>query len=252
MTAILAIRVNDGVVLAGDGRSLIRRNRDGEALAAFDQAGKVFPIGAQPAVGFASCGGGSVGGLTLRFLAGELLAGGGGAGGIRAALARAAELIERRSDTPVCPAHNPRPDITWLVGGYEGDEPLPSLWRFAVRHGRPQVPERIERNLVWDGDGTAALDRLIGGAAPELFGVIRGETDGPTADRLAQVIDRLRLDLVHPEMPLGDAVALARLLLETAIGIERLRNAAPLAGGDLAIAVIDRQRGFRYICGEPL
>lgn len=253
MTAILAIRVNDGIVLAGEGRSLIRRNRDGETLTAFDHAGKVYALGA--AVGFASCGAGSIGGLSMRFLAGELLAADktGTVSGVRAALTRAATLIARRSDEPVCPAHNPRPDITWLVGGYEGDAPLPCLWRFSICHGRPQAPERIERPLVWAGEGAAAIDRLVGGVAPELPGVIRSEvTDLPTAERLVQVLERLQLDLVHPEMPLGDAVALARLLLDTAIGIERLRGAVPSAGGALSIAIIDRQRGFRYLCGEPL
>jgi hypothetical protein len=63
---------------------------------------------------------------------------------------------------------------------------------------------------------------------------------------------RLQLELLHPETPLGDAIALARLLLDTAIGIERLRGAIPTAGGEVSIAVIDRQRGFRYMCGEPI
>ena len=255
MTAILAIRVNDGIVLAAEGRSLIRRNRDGETVAAFDHAGKVFALSAQPSVGFATCGAGSVGGLSMRFLAGELLAAERAqpAKDLRAVLDRAAAMIAERSDAPVCPAHNPRPDFTWLVGGYEDSAPLPKLWRLVVRHGRPLAPEVVERGLVWAGEGAVAIDRLVGGVAPELVSVIRSEvSDKPTADRLVQVLDRLQLDLVHPEMPLGDAVALARLLLDTAIGIERLRGATPTAGGEVCIAVIDRQRGFRYICGEPI
>jgi len=255
MTAILAIRVNDGVVLAGEGRSLIRRNRDGEALSGFDHAGKVFALTERPAVGFATCGAGSVGGLSMRYLAGELAESERAqpAPDLRAVLDRAAALIAQRSDAPVCPAHNPRPDFTWLIGGYDGSAPLPKLWRLAVRHGRPQAPEPIERGLVWAGEGTVAIDRLVGGVAPELVSVIRGEvSDKPVADRLVQVLERLQLDLVHPEMPLGDAVVLARLLLDTAIGIERLRGAVPSAGGDVCIAVIDRQRGFRYLSGEPI
>ena len=228
MTAIIAIRVNDGIVLASEGRSLIRRNRDGETVAAFDHAGKVFALSERPPVGFATCGAGSVGGLSMRFLAGELLAAERAqpAKDLRAVLDRAEALIAERSDEPVCPAHNPRPDFTWLIGGYDGSAPLPKLWRLNVRHGRPLAPEVVERGLVWAGEGAVAIDRLVGGVAPELAGVIRSEiSDKPTADRLVQVLDRLQLDLVHPEMPLGDAVALARLLLDTAIGIERLRVA---------------------------
>jgi hypothetical protein len=127
------------------------------------------------------------------------------------------------------------------------------LWRFSVRHGRPQAPERIEQALVWAGEGANALDRLVGGVAPEIPGLIQSEVADPgTAERLTQLLGRLRLELVHPEMPLGDAVALARLLLECATGIELVRGAVPSAGGQLTIAVIDRHQGFRYLSGEPL
>ena len=255
MTAILAIRINDGIVLAGEGRSLIRRNRDGETVGAFDHAGKVFPLAERPAVAFASCGAGSVGGLSMRFLAGDLLAANRASPcpDVRTVLARAADLITRRSDEPVCPAHNPRPELTWLVGGYDGDAPLPVLWRFSVRHGRPQAPERIEQALVWAGEGANALDRLVGGVAPEIPGLIQREVADPgTAERLTHLVSRLRLELVHPEMPLGDAVALARLLMECATGIELVRGAVPSAGGKLTIAVIDRHQGFRYLSGDPL
>ena len=255
MTAIIAIRVNDGIVLAADGRTLIRRNSNGETIAGFDMAGKVFPISHQPAIAFASCGAGSIGGLSMRFIAAELLSSQPSATGhgMRASLESMAALIERRSDEAVCPAHNARPDFDWLVGGYDQETPLPSLWRLQVRHGRPLAPERLDQHLVWAGEGAYAIDRLIGGVAPELLEIIRREVaDRPTAERLVQVLGRLQLDLVHPEMPLGDAVDFVRLLLGTAIGIERLRGAVPSAGGDISIAVIDRHRGFRYITGEPL
>ena len=255
VTAIIAIRVNDGIVLAAEGRSLIRRNRDGETVAAFEHAGKVFALSEQPAVAFAGCGAGSVGGLSLRFLASELASANREhpPTGVRETLERASAAIQRRSADPVCPAHNPRPDLDWLIGGYDEAAPLPVLWRLRVRQGRPQAPERIERGMVWAGEGAQAIDRLIGGVAPELPVLIRSEvSDVPTAERLVELLPRFQLDLVHPEMPLGDAVALARLLLDTAIGIERLRGAVPSAGGELSIAIIDRQRGFRYVCGEPL
>jgi hypothetical protein len=255
MTAILAIRVNDGIVLAAEGRSLIRRNRDGETVAAFDHAAKVFPLSASPSVGFVSCGAGSVGGLSMRFLASEV----GEAlrvksvTTLRDAIGQSAEIIQRRSDQPIQAAHNPRPDFTWFVGGYDNSSPLPSLWRFSVKHGRPQAPERIEPALVWAGEGSNAIDRLMGGVAPEIPGIIRSEvSDGPSAERIVQLLGRLQLDLLHPETPLGDAVALAKLLLDTAIGIERLRGAIPSAGGQICLAIIDRQRGFRYVSGEPI
>lgn len=255
MTAIIAIRVNDGIVLAAEGRSLIRRNRDGETVAAFDHAGKVFSLSDYPAVGMVSCGAGSVGGLSMRFLASEVAAGirAQPVTTLRAVIGQAASLIQRRSDQPVCAAHNPRPDFTWFVGGYDDGAPLPNLWRFSVKHGRPQAPERIEQALVWAGEGSNAIDRLIGGVAPELPNIIRREiSDGPSAERVVELMGRLQLELLHPETPLGDAIALARLLLDTAIGIERLRGTIPTAGGEVCIAVIDRQRGFRYICGEPI
>jgi hypothetical protein len=255
MTAILAIRVNDGVVLAAEGRTLITRNSDGQPLAGFDQAGKVFPICAAPPVAFAACGAGSVGGLSMRFLAGELEDSFRTVqpAGFQEVLERAANLIHHRSEDALCPEHNRRPDFDWLIGGYEGQAPLPCLWRLSVRHGRPRAPERLERLLVWSGEGANAIARLIGGVAPEIPDILRNEIpDRPTVERLVQLLERVELDLVHPEMPLGTAVDLARLLLDTAIGIERLRGAMPSAGGSICIGVVDRHRGFRYLSGEPL
>jgi hypothetical protein len=255
VSAIIAVRVNDGVVLAAEGRTLIRRNSDGETLAGFDHAGKVFPLSASPAIACATCGAGSIGGLSMRFIAGEIASASSARppAGMKDLIDRAAQLILGRSREAVCPGHNPHPDFEWLIGGYEGEAPLPSLWRLTVRHGQPQAPLPIEQRLVWSGEGAQTIDRLIGGAAPELPALIRDEVaDRPTADRLVQLLSRLHLDLVHPEMPLGDAVALARLLLTTAIGIERLRSAVATAGGGITIAVIDRHRGFRYLDGEPL
>lgn len=255
VSAIIAVRVNDGIVLAAEGRTLIRRNSDGETLAGFDSAGKVFALSERPAIAFAACGAGSVGGLSMRFIAGELAAASSARppAGMKDLLERASQLILARSQEAVCPGHNPRPDFEWLIGGYDGDGPLPCLWRLSVRHGQPQAPLPIEPRLVWSGEGAQAIDRLIGGVAPELPAIIRDEVaDRPAAERLLQLLERLHLDLVHPEMPLGDAVDLARLLLGTAIGIERIRSAVATAGGGITIAVIDRHRGFRYVEGEPL
>jgi hypothetical protein len=255
VSAIIAVRVNDGVVLAAEGRTLIRSNSDGQTLAGFERAGKVFPLCESPAAAFAACGAGSVGGLSMRFIAGELAAGFSARppAGMKDLLERSSQLLLAHSREAVCPGHNPRPDLDWLVGGYDGEAPLPSLWRLTVRHGQPQAPLPIEQRLVWSGEGAQAIDRLIGGVAPELPAIIRDEVaDRPTADRLVQLLGRLHLDLIHPEMPLGDAVDLARLLLTTAIGIERVRSAVATAGGGITIAVIDRQRGFRYLEGEPL
>lgn len=255
MTAIIAIRVNDGIILAADSRTLVRRNSDGEPLAGYDQASKIHVIRDTPSIAFATCGAGSIGGLSMRFLAGELAESlrSHPRCGIRAYLEMASEVIRKRAEDAVCPTLNRHPDFDWLVGGFEDDQELPSLWRFTVRHGRPQVPERIEKPLIWSGDGAHAIDRLVGGVAPEVPDIIRQEvSDRPTSERLVEILGRLPLELVHPEMPLGDAVDLARLLMNTAIGIERFRGVVPTAGGEHCIAMLDRHRGFRYLAGAPL
>ncbi len=256
MTAVIVIRVNDGVVLAADGRSVIVRDRDGLALHGYEHAGKVFPVCDLPALGVASSGAGSIGGLSIRFLCRRLrerfAATPPDGRSVTSTIEAIATDLRQASRDPTCPEHNPQPDLEWLIAGFAHGADLPEVHRLRLRSGRPLAPEPVRQRLVWSGTGTACLDRLIGGVAPEMRALITREVSSkPEADRLLQVLEQMRMELVHPEMPLEDAAALAVTLLELVVGVERLNGELALAAGRITAAVVDRFSGFRYLRGEP-
>ncbi len=257
MTATIVIRVNDGVVLAADGRSLIVRDRDGLALHGYEHAGKVFAVCDAPALGVASSGAGSIGGLSVRFLSRrvreQFAAAPPDGRTVRHTIEAIASDLRQASQDPSCPEHNARPDLEWFLAGYEIGGDLPVVHRLRLRAGRPLASEPVHQRLVWSGTGTACLDRLIGGVAPEMRALIAREVSiKPEADRIMQLLDRMRLDLVHPEMPLEDAAALAVTLLDLVVGIERIDGELAQAAGRITVAVVDRFDGFRYVRGEPV
>ncbi len=264
MTVNVVVRVNDGVVLAADGISAVP---GGSRV--YGQATKVAALCPGLPLGMVSAGALTVGGLGVGVHLGDLrrrLTGDDpdhpdwrmdpAACSVGEAARRVAAFVyEREADA--------NPDdpgaFSWdcTVAGYSSGQLLPEVWAIDRRRAGDPVPvsRRYENALAVSGDGQAPIFRLLQGFDLGLEEELR-RTGAVPEDRLAGVMEALRgrffREFLAPEMPLGDAIDLARFLVGVAIGYARIGPWPPLVGGDVAIAAITRDGGFRWVRRKQL
>ncbi len=130
---------------------------------------------------------------------------------------------------------------TLIIGGYSANCGTPEVWNlvFDSREGVSvsQVWSPTEYGICWEGSGEC-LHRLMS----DEFSAGEGtnEISSPT--------------LVTPGMPIHDAIALTKFLMEATIGYVRFRvDLQPkTVGGPIDIAVITRHEGFRWVQRKKL
>jgi hypothetical protein len=174
----------------------------------------------------------------------------------------------------------------FLVGGYDREDHLPSLYRVNVeenRINRLYAPGRF--GLAWEGQSDA-VERLIRGYDSVLRASIedqitlalqsaRKTMGNAAASMLQQVLerteislprdidtelpdppeitipwDRYRCDISYGNLPLQDAVDLASFLVGLQSGKSKFAMGVPTVGGRTHVGVVTRHEGFRML-GEP-
>jgi hypothetical protein len=142
--------------------------------------------------------------------------------------------------TPALPAHNALPTFTVLVAGYGATDRLPTCWRLECQHGRLLTPAREDARLVWAGDGAEPITRLVRGHAGNAAAALAkaGLDHDQVHLGLRRVRDLAAWDPVHPELPLADALDLARGLLRTCADVARFAPTTGTVGGRLVLKKI--------------
>lgn len=240
MTAAVIITVAGGVVLAADSRSSICEDtaRGRRVLTTHDGAQKVVTWGS--ALGAVGVGAGSIGGLPLAGLMRRALTRTQAADGPEPACWTLSEGFTRDLRDPALPAHNAKPTFTILVAGYARTDRLPSCWRLDCVNGVLSAPTEEPARLVWAGDGADPIARLVHGHAPQAAKAL-GQA-GLDADQvrlaLRRIADRCTWDPVHPELPLADAVDLARGLIRTCAEVARFSPTIGTVGGRITVRTL--------------
>jgi hypothetical protein len=174
----------------------------------------------------------------------------------------------------------------FLVGGYDREEHLPSLYKVNVQEDIVHQLFAAGRfGLAWEGQ-TEAVERLVWGydsllrdsienqiaAAMES---VRKNMGGAAASMLQQILDhaeislpqdintelpavpkiripwaRYRCDIAYGNLPLQDAVDLAAFLVSLQSGMSKFAMGVPTVGGRTRVGVVSRHEGFRML-GEP-
>lgn len=129
---------------------------------------------------------------------------------------------------------------TVILAGYSSHSDTPEVWNLIFDSSEgvsiSQIWSPKEYGICWEGAGEC-LHRLMS----DDFAVEGAhETSSPT--------------LVTPGMPLHDAVALTRFLMDATIGYVRFRaDLQPkTVGGPVDLAVITRHEGFRWVQRKKL
>lgn len=240
LTIVISISVQDGVVLASDS-AVEHRGQVYYSAEKSMQLIKGLPIGVLVA-GDAAINNKAFVDVLKDFGAqnGVKTNGGGGfdknAYTVEAVVRRLQDYLRSMAPMQVAKLHS-----TLIIGGYSAGRDTPEVWNliFDSEEGVSvaQVWSPTEYGICWEGSGEC-LHRLLS----DEFNLGEGsnELSVPT--------------LVTPGMPIHDAVALTRFLMEATIGYVRFRaDLQPkTVGGPIDMAVITRHEGFRWVQRKKL
>lgn len=141
--------------------------------------------------------------------------------------------------------------LGYLVGGFSAacDQAEAWLLEFEGRTLRP-TPTCVLADVDYGHRAYAqpsAVERLFNGYDERLEATLKLAA-GPTGHATIETLLRNQhLEPVFPGMPLPDAIALARFMVETTAGYTRFKLGADTVGGPVEVASINIHEGFRWI-----
>jgi hypothetical protein len=266
MTIAIAIKVNDGIVLAADSASTILspdpKTNKKNIWIIYNNANKVFNLIKGIHVGAISWGSGSIGQASIETLVKDFRK--------KVSDSDPEWKIDTQSYTIEDIAQKFRkfifdqhyskefkdwpekPDLGFLIVGYSTKRPLAEIWRIEINNGNCQGPELIGKEqdigIHWFGE-IEAIGRLYKGFSIHLPTVL--EEAGLNPEQIKKVLqlsnERLTVPFVIPPMPVQDAINLARFLVDMTEQYSKYRPGAPTVGGPIEIAAITKHEGFKWI-----
>lgn len=270
MTVALAVKVNDGVVMATDSAStLIARDGTGrpEVLKVYNNASKLFSLVTGCPVGAMTWGAGSIGSASISNLAKHLrrrLMGDDPQhpdwelqcdGYTMEAVARRTKEFfhdEQYVTHFASTKAKDRPYLGLCVTGYSAGCQLPEVWQIEMGQGCSPDPLLVAKQedcaLYWYGE-REAISRLVYGYGMGIGKAL--EALSVPKDQIKPAIEGLKAgltaQLLTPPMPIQDAVDLARFLVDTTIGFMRFNPGASTVAGPVDIAAVTRYEGFKWV-----
>ncbi len=259
MSIAISVKVNDGVVLAADSAStILLRTPQGEvgAVKVYNNANKIFNLYKGLPIGCVTFGAGSIGNASIATLIKDF----------RHAITLGPDEIQKDSYQVEDITHRmaaflrnamriagvSNSPLGVIVCGYSSGGRLAEEWSLELSGAESvevsKVREADECGLRWGGEAES-LHRLVVGFSP----VVEDTITKVAADRSAVagmmnlVRQRALAPLIHPAMPIQDAIDLARFLVEVAVSFSRFTPGAPIVGGPVEIAAITKHECFKWV-----
>lgn len=260
MTVALAVKVQNGVVLASDSAATLAVADGVERV--YNNANKIFNLHKGLPIGMATWGIGALGHSSISTLAKdlrtELTEGKKELSSGEYTISEVAKHVEKfmgayyeeefdEGDLEKCPP------LGFYITGYSAGEPLAETYLVQWPRQPDQDPAHIskqeEYGVLWSGQ-TDAISRVLTGFSEDMPDVLRQKlgVPGDEVDSAIKVMrNYLKEELVFPGMPIQDAIDLARFLVELTENFYRFRPGAPTVGGPIEIASITKHEGFKWI-----
>ena len=150
-------------------------------------------------------------------------------------------------------ASKPVGAFQYWVGGYSSGAEMGEIWTFVIRDGVCDPPvcvadQDVPSGMSWGG-APEAINRLVLGYSQGLRNALHagGLAEDKVGAALEGIAQHTQANLVHPAMPVADAVALARFLAESTKQFVRFLPGGNTVGGDIDIAVITKHENFKWI-----
>lgn len=254
MTAIVSVKINDGIVMASDSASTYTNSQ------VYEHAEKIVNLVKGLPIGVMATGDGGIGNESLTTLLKDL--------GKRLEDSNDNIRLDQSSYTMADVANRLHEflfseksmpsggtaNMLLRVCGYSAGRPLPEVWQVQLQgttsYATLLVHPEGSFGINWDGQYDA-LNRLILGAPTNLEQILMDwGMQQSDANSLGTAIRQKALEtLALPTMPIQDAIDLARYLVEVTMGFTKfsIQKQPKTVGGAIEIAAITKHEGFRWI-----
>ena len=149
------------------------------------------------------------------------------------------------------------PGVTFLIGGYDEEEPYGKVFALEIPGSptpQPRNEGRDDFGMTWGGQ-LEIVSRLIHGYDPMFLSAVREKLglDEPAIEQLVKdVRSALEFRIPYNILPLQDCIDLATFLIRTTMTAQRLAATVRGVGGLIEVAVITRTRGLEFIQRKEL
>lgn len=253
MTVVCAIRTAEAIILGADSQSTMRLHNlpaPHNVATTYRHAEKLGQLLPEKNIAWLAWGAGSIGGVSIREAAARFPA-------YLASLNEQKDTLEWHAlrfrdvlidlhKNPSTPAHNAKPHMQIAICGFEGKQA--QIWTIACEQGTWQNCQLHKDHLLWAGDGSEAIQRLVSGLSTSFLQKL--DTYVPQANQQRRLQQESQIQLIHPEMPLGDAIACLQFLLNTSYELNQFIQAPTSVGKPFDIASISIGSGFQWVAGK--
>ncbi len=259
MTIVIALKVGDGVVLGADSASTLIGQNNSYHNSYFN-AEKLFNVRKGIPVGAMTFGLGGLAGRSVGSLAKDLRARSCDPENKEWYIDPATYTVEGIATlmvryfygelyVPQFAADPPTgPDMGFIVAGYDAGADSSEVWEIDIRQGVCSGPVRLVSKedgwgIQWQGQ-IEALTRLVRGWSGATFETLVAA--GLAPDQTRQLLDSIQ-PMIHPTMPIQDAIDLTHYLIDVTCGFVRFSPGNATVAQPIDSAAITKHEGFRWI-----
>lgn len=250
MTIAIALKINDGIVLATDSASTIVGEEIGNGVRSVDHtyftADKLFNIKKSSPIGAMTWGSGSINNESISTLVKdfrkeckneEYIS-------VKDSADKFKEFLEKKINTDTT--------LGFLIAGYSKGEGHPEMFLINIEKGEiidfSEINKEDPLAITWFGE-TYFLRRFLLGYDDNIIEILKenGVDDESAINIVNDCSMKLQLPLGVPAMPIQDAIDLVKFLANISVNSSRFSPGAQVIGGPIDIAVITKHEGFKWI-----
>jgi len=253
MTIAISIKVQDGIVLASDSASSIIDVQQ-NVQNVYNNANKIFNLHKKKPVGAATWGAGNFGNASISTIVKDFrekwTADGLNCPDMNAVTTAFKDFLYTEHYDPAFGQLAPekKPVSGFFVVGYAESNSEPQVWRLDFPANSATMLQGSDIVGCSFAGQPEALSRLFMGYATGLPTILKQKgLDDQKVIEIVQNLQVLQSNLIHPAMPIKDAIDLAEFMVETTVGYVRFMPGAQTVGGPIEIAAITKHEGFKWI-----
>ena len=260
MTVCVGVKVRDCLVFAADSASSII-DQSGQVLNVYQHGNKVFNLHREHPIVAMTAGMGNFGSASISNLAKDLRIIISNRLKIKNDTFKLKNVVDISNDffvkeySSISPKIQEPHQFSFWIGGYDSDSIHGEVWKLQITHEKISAPECVigsdtEAQVIWGGQ-VNAIQRLILGFDYNIIEKELAKNGKFKPATITEFLDQLcaatEIQIVHPSMPVQDAIDLADYLVELTKKLFAFVPSANIVGGKTDIATVTRHEKFKWI-----